>query len=69
MHDATRPRSATRQELLARISCAASDHAVCRAERLLLRALERQWPDARLDGMLARLLERVSTSSPSGPRP
>jgi len=59
MLDRTRPPCATRRELYARIANAAGDRDICRAERLLLRALERQWPQARLERLLALLLRRV----------
>lgn len=48
--------SATRRVLFTRIAACASDGDVRRAERLLLRAIERRWPAARIEGLLRRLL-------------
>ncbi|TWT17559.1 hypothetical protein FQY83_16680 [Luteimonas marina] len=59
MLDRTRPPCATRRELYARIAGSAGEHDVRRAERLLLRALERQWPQVRLERLLALLLRRT----------
>ncbi len=59
MLDLARQPPATRRELYARISGAGSERDTCRAERLLLRALERQWPQARIERVLSLLLRRV----------
>ena len=59
MLDPARQPPATRRELYARISSAGSERDACRAERLLLRALERQWQQARIERLLSLLLRRV----------
>lgn len=53
------PPAITRRELYARIASAGHGRDVCRAERLLLRALERDWPTARIERLLSLLLHRV----------
>lgn len=45
----------TRRELFARIAMRARTEDVCRAERLLLRGLERQWPEDRIERLLQGL--------------
>ncbi len=57
---------ATRRELYARITGIAAERDVCRAERLLLRALARQWPDARLENLLRQLLGRLPQAFATG---
>lgn len=59
MLDLARQPPATRRELYARIAVAGCERDACRAERLLLRALERQWPQAWIERLLSLLLRRV----------
>lgn len=51
---------ATRRVLFTRIAACAGDDDVRRAERLLLRAIERQWPDARIERLLQGLLSKTA---------
>ncbi|MCW5957028.1 MAG: hypothetical protein KIT61_10615 [Pyrinomonadaceae bacterium] len=59
MLDLVRPPAASRRELYARIASAGCERDACRAERLLLRALYRQWPQARIERLLSLLLRRI----------
>ena len=59
MLDLVRQPRPTRRELYARIAIAGAERDACRAERLLLRALQRQWPQARIERLLSLLLQRV----------
>lgn len=55
----------TRRAVFARIAARAGDRDVRRAERLLLRGLERRWPDARIHHLLhGLLLKTVLQASP-----
>ena len=63
MLDLVRPAPATRRELYARIAGDGSERDACLAERLLLRALHRQWPQARIERLLSLLLQRVRHGS------
>ena len=51
--------SPSRRALFARIAMRAGNDDVKRAERLLLRGLERQWPEARIERLLQGLWLRV----------
>lgn len=59
----------TRRALFARIAARAGDADVRRAERLLMRGLERHWGDARIQRLLQGLwLRAVLRAVPGGPR-
>ena len=57
---------ATRRVLFTRIAAHAGDDDVRRAERLLLRAIERQWPDARVERLLQGLLSKTVPQAAGG---
>lgn len=57
---------ATRRILFARIAERASEHDVLRAERLLLRGLQRQWPESRISNLLHGLLLKAMLDRPWG---
>lgn len=58
----------TRRELYTRIIGEGCDRDIVRAERLLLRAIDRQWPPRCLEALLARLLQRAMAAGPMGMR-
>lgn len=62
-------RSASRRVLFTRIAERASDADVRRAERLLLRGIERQWPDTRIERLLQGMLLRLVLDGGRGATP
>ncbi|MCR6662521.1 MAG: hypothetical protein NVV60_05075 [Luteimonas sp.] len=69
MPDADHEVAATRRILFARIAARAGERDVLRAERLLLRGLQRQWPDALISNLLHGLLARAMPGTPRGDAP
>lgn len=58
----------SRRVLYARIEAGASEADVRRAERLLLRGLEREWPEMRIARLLQALLARAAPRAQAGDR-
>ena len=54
----------SRRILFARIAERASEHDVLRAERLLLRGIERAWPESRIQTLLYGLLLKATLERP-----
>ncbi len=54
----------SRRALFARIAERASERDVLRAERLLLRGLQRQWPESRIQTLLYGLLLKAVLDRP-----